>query len=47
VRTRTKKNVRKHTHVSFEVFATVLMITGLQNVMLCTVYEPTHCNIPE
>jgi len=42
-----KETVRKHSHMSFEVFAAVLMITGLQNVIPCTVYESTHCNIPE
>jgi len=42
-----KETVRKCTHMSFEVITLVFMITGLQNVIPCTVYEPTHCNIPE
>jgi len=34
-----KENVRKCTHMSFEVLAPVLMITGLQNVMTYAGYE--------
>jgi len=46
VRTHTQK-LRKRTHIRFEVLAPVLMITGLKNVLPCTVCESTHCNIPE